>query len=118
MSVAVGSRNLDRIPLRAWRSKVATVAEMRDHGWEVASVCRKCGLTMLVDLELIAQVRGPGVILWNRTAKCRRMFCDGVVDFHAKPVRGRGFEPLKCGDFGPEEPSWAEKRVRGDDTPL
>jgi hypothetical protein len=52
--------------------------------WDVLSVCRKCGLTMSVDLRVIAAIRGPQFSLWNRKSRCRRVGCNGVVNFQAK----------------------------------
>jgi hypothetical protein len=49
---------------------------------------------MQVDLALIIQVKGPGVSLWNRKARCRRLACSGWVTFHAQTSARRGFEAL------------------------
>jgi hypothetical protein len=80
----MGSRNLDRIPIRMWRSKVETVADMQREGWEVIASCQKCGLAMVADLALIARETGPETSLWNRTSVCRLIGCGGVVVFMAK----------------------------------
>jgi hypothetical protein len=80
----MGAKNLNRIPVDAWRLKYPTVAELaRDHV-EVISSCRQCGLNMPVDLGLVAKVSGPATSLWNRTARCKRIGCSGWVDFKAK----------------------------------
>jgi hypothetical protein len=49
------------------------------------SFWRKCHLTMMVDLPLIAKVSGPNTVLWNRQARRKRIGCGGTVEFHAKP---------------------------------
>ena len=36
------------------------------------------------DLGLIDALRGPETVPWNRQAKCRRIGCDGVVEFRGK----------------------------------
>ena len=53
--------------------------------WKVISVCGTCRLAMPVDLRVIIRLSGPGVVLWNRHAKCRRIGCNGVVEFQGKP---------------------------------
>ena len=80
----MGQRNLDRIHIAQWRSKYETVEAMHRDRIDVVSKCRKCDLTMQVDLALVIKVSGPNVSLWNRKARCRRLLCDGWVDFHAK----------------------------------
>jgi hypothetical protein len=42
----MGMRNLDRIPIREWRSKVETVAYMLRERRGVVSKCQACGLIM------------------------------------------------------------------------
>jgi hypothetical protein len=62
----MGSRNLDRIPIRYRRAKVESVQQMLSEQWDVISKCWVCGLIMRVDLALIARTSGPEVSLWNR----------------------------------------------------
>ena len=82
--------------------------------WEVVSICRTCQLIMLVDLRVIVLARGPDVSLWNRKARCRRLLCGGVVEFHAKVPGMDQHEPLRADDrldehgVGPE-PEWIRK---------
>lgn len=52
--------------------------------WDVISKCPACGLTMQVQLRVIAVVSGPTTSLWNRRAHCRRLLCRGQVEFWAK----------------------------------
>jgi hypothetical protein len=80
----MGQRNPDRVSIRQRYARARDVAEMAKAGWDVISVCRQCGLQMQVDLKLIAYVSGPRTSLWNRYARCRRLLCGGVVEFHAK----------------------------------
>jgi hypothetical protein len=89
----MGSRNLDRIPIRMWRSKAETVAEMLAQKWEVITSCQKCGLAMVADLALIARETGPATSLWNRSSPCRRIGCTGAVVFMAK-VPGVAFHQV------------------------
>ena len=81
----MGGPNPDRWPIEAWYRKARTVGDMQRAGWKVISFCRACRLAMPVDLRVITRLSGAGVVLWNREAKCRRIGCNGVVDFHGKP---------------------------------
>ncbi|HEV2362607.1 MAG TPA: hypothetical protein VGS12_00235 [Caulobacteraceae bacterium] len=63
--------------------------------WDVISRRRACGLVMSVDLRLIAKVCGPRISPWNRTARCRRLGCPGIVDFQAKAPGMASHEPLQ-----------------------
>ncbi len=83
----MGSLHFDRWPAEDWRRAAPTVASMRAAKWEVISYCRTCYLTMAVDLDLIQRVSGPKTVLWNRQLRCRRIGCDGVVEFHGKPAQ-------------------------------
>lgn len=77
--------NPDRWPPEQWRACAPSVAKMRAGGWDVRSYCRTCHLMMQVDLALVERVSGPGVVLWNRQGKCRRIGCAGIVEFQGKP---------------------------------
>lgn len=80
----MGSRNPDRVALSVRRGRCETVEQMIAQRWDVIAKCRTCGLTTHVDLKVIAIVRGPAFSLWNRTSRCRRVGCLGVVDFQGK----------------------------------
>ena len=80
----MGSQSPEDVPMSIRRRKVESVADMLREHWEVISVCRKCALTMAVDLRVIARLKGPATSLWNRHGRCRRIGCVGVVDFQAK----------------------------------
>jgi hypothetical protein len=81
----MGGPNPDRWPTSAWCRKARTVGDMQRAGWKVISFCSTCRLAMPVDLRVIIRLSGPGAVLWNRQAKCRRIGCDGVVEFQGKP---------------------------------
>jgi len=91
----MGSRNPDRISLRERYPNGATVALMRQNRWEVISHCSRCQLQMTVRLDWIALISGSGTSLWNRKARCRRLLCLGVTEFHAKAPGMAAFEPLR-----------------------
>ncbi|MGA0603511.1 hypothetical protein ACO2Q3_22580 [Caulobacter sp. KR2-114] len=91
----MGQRNIDRAPIRMRYHHGRTVADMLGNRWQVISKCRTCGLIMLVNLRLVVVVSGPGVSLWNRRARCRRLGCAGVVDFQAMAPGMDGFQPLE-----------------------
>jgi hypothetical protein len=108
----VGAPNPDRVSIRARFAQGRTVDDMARSGWEVISRCEQCGLMMLVDLKLIAWVRGPNVSLWNRKARCRRLLCNGVVTFHAKVPGMSGHEPLTIDPrVRDDRPGWIERRL-------
>jgi hypothetical protein len=94
----MGTRNPDRVPIRYFRARCESVADMRREGWDVVSKCEKCGLMMGVDLALIIKVNGPNVSLWNRRAICRRMGCRGSVEFMAKAPGMVVHQPLAAPD--------------------
>jgi hypothetical protein len=91
----MGSRNPDRVPLAYRRRRCETVGDMLVQIWDVTSRCRTCRLELRVDLRVIAAVRGPEFVLWNRTSRCRRTSCRGVVDFLAKAPGMGWHEPLE-----------------------
>jgi hypothetical protein len=80
----MGSKNLDRLPVAAWRMKYPTVAELARDRVDVISSCASCGLNMAVDLALVVRVSGASTSLWNRKAPCRRIGCSGFIEFRAK----------------------------------
>lgn len=105
----MGSRNADRIPLSGRYTLGDTVEKMIARRWEVISYCRQCGLTMVVDLKVIAKVSGPKTSLWNRTQRCRRIGCNGQVTFQAKAPGMTNFEELRIHDEL-DRPGWAAKQ--------
>ena len=92
----MGHRNPDRVPIAYHRPSCETVEKMARERWDVISVCGKCGLIMQVDLAVIVRVKGPGVSLWNRKARCRRLGCTGWVEFQAKAPGMAFHEPLRA----------------------
>lgn len=80
----MGAKNLDRIPIAAWRGKCETVWEMQQAGWPIISHCQKCRLSMPVDLDLVIWKLGAKASLWNRHPRCRRIGCEGRIDFQVK----------------------------------
>ena len=84
----MGRKNIDRVHISEFRNRVATVADMQAQRWDVISKSRVCGLMMAVDLALIVRTTGPKTILWNRLARCKRIGCQGQVEFSG-PAAGR-----------------------------
>jgi hypothetical protein len=91
----MGSINRDRVPMGHRRRRSETVADIiiRDR-WEVISWCQVCGLSMVLDLALVARISGPQTSLWNRKARCRRIACPGFVEFNGKAPEMSGYKPL------------------------
>jgi hypothetical protein len=81
----MGAKNPDRFSPSEWRAAAPTVGAMIDRHWDVQARCRKCGLVLRVDLRLIAAIKTRKAEIWNRTAPCRKVGCNGVVDFEGKP---------------------------------
>jgi len=94
----MGAPNPDRVPLSRRRRKCETVGQMIAEDWDVISICRTCGLAMKADLRLVALARGPDFSLWNRNARCRRLFCAGWVEFQAKAPGMTQHEALQAPD--------------------
>ncbi len=94
----MGHRNPDRVPISIRRQRCETVAQMQRDHWDVISHCEKCGLSMVVDLALVARVTGPETSLWNRKNRCRRIGCQGWVEFQAKAPGMVMYEPLAAPD--------------------
>jgi hypothetical protein len=94
----VGRKNIDRIPIAHFRARVVTVADMQRERWDVVSKCSACGLMMPVDLDLVAWRTGAKTVLWNRRARCRRLGCQGVVEFQARAPGSPHFQTLAAYD--------------------
>lgn len=91
----MGARNRDRIWIGEYRRAVATVADMAARQWAVIAKCQACGLMTVVDLELVARVSGAATVLWNRKARCKKVGCQGFVEFQAHVPNGpAGYETL------------------------
>lgn len=106
----MGHRNPDRVPITARFSRGRTVADMARERWDVVSQCDYCGLMMKADLRLIAYVSGPNTVLWNRKAKCRLLFCRGVVTFLAQAPGMDGHQVLAIDPRIPED--WASAQAK------
>ena len=98
----MGAKNLDRIPVDAWRVRYPTVAELARDNVDVISSCQKCGLNMPVDLDLVAWRSGSATSLWNRKARCRRIGCIGFVVFQAKFRGTHVYQTLAADDREPD----------------
>jgi len=96
----MGHKNPDRIPVAFYRASVITVADMTHHQWDVLSKCTACGLLMQLDLALVARLSGPQTVLWNRKQRCRRIGCQGFVEFQARPPGAAVYESLTADDGG------------------
>ena len=92
----MGTRNPDRIPLREFRLKYETVADMIAGNWLVISWCTTCELSLVVDLQLIRRVSGPKASMWNRAGRCRKLGCHGVTILKAKPPFHGFFSALQA----------------------
>jgi hypothetical protein len=94
----MGQKNADRIPVAFYRASVVNVADMMRHRWDVVSKCTACGLLMQLDLALVARPSGPKAVLWNRKQRCRRIGCQGFVEFQARPPGAAVYQSLTAED--------------------
>lgn len=95
----MGARNTDRVHISEYRSKAETVADMWKHGWRIRSVCESCGVERRENLDAMIRLRGPGLVLWNKTGVCQRILpscgpCEGRLFFKGCPRHGAGFQFL------------------------
>lgn len=86
----MGVKHPDRIAIHEWRFGAETVAQMLAKKWDVISHCPKCGLIMSTNLPLLIKLKGPDLSLWNLRAPCRRLGCQGKVEFQGRPP-GRSY---------------------------
>ena len=93
-SIAMGARNPETLPIRAWRAQAETRGQMFSGGWSVISICRTCGLSMDVNLGDMIKLKGPNLSLWNRKAPCRKHGCRGFVVFQGRPPRVTRYQDL------------------------
>ncbi|MDO8912275.1 MAG: hypothetical protein Q8N10_03190 [Phenylobacterium sp.] len=107
----MGTRNPDRVPLHMRRAKCETVVQMIEQRWDVLSKCMSCSLIMQVDLRVIARVKGPTYSLWDRSARCKRLHCCGVVRFKAKSPDMSWHEHLRSFDRPESVPAWLENQT-------
>ena len=90
----MGTKRPDQISANKWRDAAETVGQMLEKGWDVVSVCRYCGLQMVVDLRVTALATGEGFSIWNKHTRCRRLGCPGVVDFRFRAPGMTQHRPL------------------------
>lgn len=90
----MGSRNADRIDISEYRGRCQSVGDMYAAGWEVITQCRACRVELHTDLRVIMAMRGRDFVLWNRTAKCKKVRCRGVVDFLARLPGRHDYQPI------------------------
>jgi hypothetical protein len=102
----MGSRNLDRIPMIAWRGRCETVGEMWRAGWRhVRARCETCRSEFQVDLQRVMREKGPKTSLWNRKQRCPRVSCAGPVHFMVRIPGLHFYQPMTA-----EDPSTASRR--------
>lgn len=94
----MGARNPDRVHISEWRSKAETIADMWKHRWRVRSVCEACGVERQENLDAMIRLRGPGLVLWNKTGVCQRIVtggaCRGRLFFMGAPPHSAGYSFL------------------------
>lgn len=81
----MGRRNLDRYSDDDWRNASATVEQILRNRWPVTAVCEVCDVQLHVDVQLIAERRGPKTNRWGAQGRCKRVGCIGRTVFWIKP---------------------------------
>lgn len=93
----MGSRHPDRVSAAVWRQSCETLGDMYRKRWALAVVCRTCRLELRADLVSMVLRLKPDFSPWNRTSRCRRIGCRGVVDFRFRAPGMSYFMPLTSG---------------------
>ncbi|CAN7606682.1 hypothetical protein LJR164_004494 [Phenylobacterium sp. LjRoot164] len=94
----MGARNTDRVHVSEYRSKANTISDMWKYNWRIRSVCETCGVQRQENLDAMIRLRGPGLVLWDKTGVCQRVLdmgvCQGRLFFKAKPPGSSGYDFL------------------------
>lgn len=94
----MGARNTDRVHISEYRSKANTISDMWKYNWRLRSVCEACGVQRQENLDAMIRLRGPGLVLWDKTGSCQRVLtmgtCQGRLLFKAKPPGASGYDFL------------------------
>lgn len=64
-----------------WYGHAPTLGDMERRNWIITALCARCGLEMAVDGAGLIRRFGRGFSLWGRSARCRRLHCDGRMHF-------------------------------------
>ena len=94
----MGARNTDRVHISEYRSKANTISDMWKYNWRLRSVCEACGVQRQENLDAMIRLRGPGLVLWDKTGVCQRVLdlgvCQGRLFFKATPPGSSGYDFL------------------------
>lgn len=90
---------MSRYAITLWPRDVQTVAAMlraqeRNPSFAVKAICRTCKTAFVVDLDLVAAMRGRGFSLINKLGRCKVYGCGGETIFLWKSGGGTPFRPL------------------------
>lgn len=89
-----------------------TVGEMWAAGWQLKACCRKCGLSLRVNVSALVKAYGPEAVWWGRSQECPRFdSCPGKLTYSARSISGGTWKSLE--QPAPERvvEAWKWKRV-------
>mgnify|MGYP001156572611 CR=1 FL=1 len=66
-------------------STPSTVAQMQRNGWRIAARCTTCQLDVWVSLSAVMKLGRPDLVLFGKSAACRRLHCTGRMIFLGVP---------------------------------
>ena len=70
-----------------WQGYCPTLGDMERREWSLTARCVKCDLKMGVDLAKVIEAKGRRWSPWGKTARCRRLYCDGRMYLRAYAPR-------------------------------
>jgi hypothetical protein len=98
--------------VRKWVSRFGPMFASKIRARRVA-VCgnTRTGSGISMRSTSASRATGPRTSLWNRVGRCKRIGCNGQVEFQAKAPGMTAHEHLWTYDE-PEAPGWAERRLK------
>lgn len=97
----MGSRDPDTVSPPPSPLFGVTIAEMRARRWLITANCQHCRIRLHVDLTAMIALKGPDLILWGKTGRCRVWAynvddrCPGRVVFEARSIQGGTIRALR-----------------------
>lgn len=97
----MGARDPDTVCMPPSPGQALTIAEMRARRWLITASCSYCKTRLHVDLTPMISLKGPDLILWGKTGRCRVWAynvddrCPGTVVFEARSIRGGSMRTLR-----------------------
>lgn len=91
----MGRKNPNNIRFPPSALDALTLREIVAAGWTVLATCRRCHVSLVVDMPAMLKVHGPAFLIWGRRPRCRVWTgygddnrCPGRVEFTARSIPG------------------------------